>query len=51
MLSGVFFQILKILRRLMLLSVDLMGAKANWYLIIYYVHIFFILNLEMLFRR
>lgn len=35
----------------MLLSVDLMGFEANWYLIIYYVYIFFILNLEMLFQK
>ena len=35
----------------MLLSVDLMGFEANWYLSIYYVYIFFILNLDMLFRR
>ena len=38
---GFFPQILKNLKRLMLLSVDLMGFEANWYLIIYYVHIFF----------
>lgn len=34
----------------MLLSVDLRGFEANWYWVIYYVYIFFILNLEMLFR-
>lgn len=46
-----FFQILKYLKRLMLLSVDLMGFEAHWYLSIYCVYIFFMLNLEMRFRR
>lgn len=45
------FQILKNPKRLMLPSMDLMGFEARWYFVIYYVHIFFILNLEMLFRR
>lgn len=35
----------------MLLNVDLTGFEAIWYLIIYCVYIFFMLNLEMLFRR
>lgn len=35
-----FFQILKNLKRWMLLSVDLMGFERNRYLIIYFVYIF-----------